>query len=640
MAYQISDSVIEEIKSRTDICELISSYSCEIKTKGGAYWACCPFHHEKTPSFKIDPNKGIYHCFGCGKHGDIITFVQEIDGLSFSDAVAKLAERCNVDIQVNEDPSYKLRKRLYALMAQLAAFYHRCLLQTKEAAIAREYLKSRDLDESAQEIFTIGYAPAGSATVLEWAKRNGFTMDEMVAAGVLKAPDREGDRPYHRFSGRLMFTIKDKQGRVVAFSGRQLVENKKSGKYVNSPETLIFKKSNVLFGFDKASGNIARMSSREAIVCEGQIDTIRLHISGFSTAVASQGTAFTEIHAKMLAQVADSVLLVFDNDNAGRKASVKTARLLLAAGLPVKVVSLPDGHDPDSFLREKGAAEFSKILSQARSIIEFQVESEKLLEENPSSIDAVMRISRNVLETVSYSSSSILRATMLGEASKFLNVPVGALNEDYSNYAKKKNLPQKPSSPHQEEDKIIGDNVPIELEQEDSKTQKIKEDFKVPPPKLEMDIMKFLLFNEEDDKVCSIAQEWLIPQIFIHDFTKRFHSAWLKSSQGDSDSLPNFQQSLDVRELAWFDDILVGSDMLASSESSQTDIAKQFVRFAWKNKFERMRGTLPVNGGREADEKRLLYSLNAKRVLQLAWNSTKDLIEQFKKGIIENEQYT
>lgn len=640
MEYKISDSAIEEIKSRTDICELISSYSFEIRTKGGAYWACCPFHHEKTPSFKIDPDKGIYHCFGCGKHGDVISFVQEIDGLSFGEAVAKLAERCNVDIQTNEDPAYKLRKRLYALMAELAAFYRRCLLETGEAASAREYLESRDLDSAAQEMFTVGYAPAGSAAVLEWAKRKGYTLDEMAAAGVLKAPDRPGGVPYHRFSGRLMFTVKDRRGRVVAFSGRQLVEKKNSGKYVNSPETVIFKKSNVLFGFDKASGNIARSPSREAIVCEGQIDAIRLHISGFPTAVASQGTAFTEMHAKMLAQVADSVALVFDNDNAGRKASVKTARILLAAGLPVKVVTLPDGHDPDSFLRRNGAQEFSKALSAARSIVDFQIESERLAESNPDSVDAVTRIARGVLETVSCSPSSVSRAVMLAEASKCLKIPVTALNDDFSGYMKKK-VPPRPS-PAIADHEVSGmrESAP-EHNRKDGNPETVREDFKVPPPKLEMDIMKFLLFNEEDGKVCSIVNEWLVPQIYIHDFTKRFHSAWQRSVQGESGALPDFQKSLDPRELAWFDDILAGSDMLAaSSEFSQTDLARQFVRLAWKSRFERMRGALPVNGGREADEKRILYSMNAKRVLQLAWNSAKELIGQFKKGAMQNEQYT
>jgi DNA primase len=201
-----------------------------------------------------------------------------MDGLTFVEAVRKLAEQCGVTIEEKTDPAAAKRKRLLSLLAELAAFYHRCLLKTKEAAVAREYLKERELDAETQEKFLIGYAPNGIATILKWAEKYGYTPEELADAGVIKPPSGRGDRGYHRFGGRLMFSITDKRGRVVAFSGRQLVASKNSGKYVNSPETAVFRKSSVLFGFDKAAGNIVKSAHREAIVCEGQIDTIRLHI--------------------------------------------------------------------------------------------------------------------------------------------------------------------------------------------------------------------------------------------------------------------------------------------------------------------------------------------------------------------------
>jgi DNA primase len=279
MALGITDAVLDEIKSRVDIADLIESYGIAVKTAGSGKIACCPFHHEKTPSFHINSLRGFYHCFGCGESGDAIKFVQKMDGLTFVEAVKKLAESCSVRIEEKYDADAARRKRLYALMAELAQFYRRCLLQTREGGLARDYLASRDLGADVQESFLVGYAPRGMAPMVKWAEKHGYTVAELAAAGVVKAPESASDEGYHRFGGRLMFTVRDKQGRVVAFSGRQLVENKKSGKYVNSPETLIFRKSSVLFGFDKAAGNIAKSRHQEAIVCEGQIDTIRLHAS-------------------------------------------------------------------------------------------------------------------------------------------------------------------------------------------------------------------------------------------------------------------------------------------------------------------------------------------------------------------------
>ena len=302
----------------------------QVRHAGSSLKACCPFHHEKTPSFNINPSRGFYHCFGCGESGDAISFVMKMDGLTFPEAAQKLAAQCGVKVEAQEDPEAGERKRLYALMAELAQFYHRCLLQTKEAQPARDYLASRDLGGQVQEDFLIGYAPNGVSVVLKWAEKHGYTPGELERAGVVKGPNRPGDAGYHRFGGRLMFTVRDRQGRVVAFSGRQLVERKNAGKYVNSPETPIFRKSNVLFGFDRAAGNIVKAPHREVICCEGQIDTIRLHMNGFATAVASQGTAFTEEHAKMISRVADAAVLMYDDDAAGHKATVKVAAMLLA----------------------------------------------------------------------------------------------------------------------------------------------------------------------------------------------------------------------------------------------------------------------------------------------------------------------
>ena len=430
MAAGLTESVIEEIKARTDLAELIASYGVQVRHAGSSLKACCPFHHEKTPSFNINPSRGFYHCFGCGESGDAISFVMKMDGLTFPEAAQKLAAQCGVKVEAQEDPEAGERKRLYALMAELAQFYHRCLLQTKEAQPARDYLASRDLGGQVQEDFLIGYAPNGVSVVLKWAEKHGYTPGELERAGVVKGPNRPGDAGYHRFGGRLMFTVRDRQGRVVAFSGRQLVERKNAGKYVNSPETPIFRKSNVLFGFDRAAGNIVKAPHREVICCEGQIDTIRLHMNGFATAVASQGTAFTEEHAKMISRVADAAVLMYDDDAAGHKATVKVAAMLLAREMPVRVVSLPDGDDPDSFLRTKGRDALQRLIDGAESIVGFQCRVERAKEANPASIDAVARVSKAVLSTLAACPSAILRASLVDEAAKNLGLPAAALAEE------------------------------------------------------------------------------------------------------------------------------------------------------------------------------------------------------------------
>ena len=348
MAFRVPDSTLEEIRLRTDLVDVISSYGVQVKRAGAGYMACCPFHHEKTPSFSIQPEKGFYHCFGCGESGDVFKFVQKQEGLGFMEAVKKLAQQCGVEIKEKDDPEAGKRARLYSLHAELAAFFRRCLLQAKEAEAAREYLKSRDLAGDIGEKFCIGYAPKGDVPLQRWAEKYKFKLEELADAGVL-LPPREGfSRWYNRFGGRLMFTIRDRAGRPVAFSGRILTNDKKAAKYVNSPETPIFKKSNILFALDQAAANITKAARREAIVCEGQIDVIRCHACGFNTAVASQGTSFTVEHVQLLKRCADSAVLVFDGDGAGQKAAVRTGGEFLAAEIPVRVATLPQGEDPDS----------------------------------------------------------------------------------------------------------------------------------------------------------------------------------------------------------------------------------------------------------------------------------------------------
>ena len=639
MAFGITESVIEEIKARTDIADLIASYGIQIKSAGASKKACCPFHHEKTPSFNINESKGYYHCFGCGESGDAIKFVQKMDGLTFVEAVKKLAEQCGVKVEEKEDPTAGKRKRLLALMAELAQFYHRCLQKTKEAQLARDYLKSRDLGEDVQEAFLIGYAPNGVATIRKWAEKYRYTDEELAEAGVIKPPRDAHDQGYHRFGGRLMFSIRDKQGRVVAFSGRQLVASKNSGKYVNSPETLIFKKSNVLFGFDKAAGNIAKSPHHEAIVCEGQIDTIRLHISGFPVAVASQGTAFTEEHVRMLKKVADAVVLVFDDDAAGHKATIRAAGLFLAAEMPVRVVSLPGGDDPDSYLRAHPAEDFRKLLDNAESIMSFQVRAERAKEANPQSIDAVARITKAILATIAQSRTAVLKASMVGEAAQLLGIPRAALGEELGKVKVEQPFRVPHPAPPPEEPDDAEDAEP-EVAPAPDDTPLVGEDAgtTVPPPPKELAFCGFLKEMKENSTdqtnkmLDGMIGEFLPRRVFADNRTWQFIERWRQDCIAGRDS--NLLGKLQEEQSDWFDKIIKYVGMSQASGLDADENMQNFIRNLWTERLKRERGALPAAGDAEADMRRMKLTMDIKRLPSVKWQDAAELIREYCRGLV------
>ncbi len=633
VAQGISDGVIEDIKSRIDLGDLISSYGVAVKRAGSSLVACCPFHNEKTPSFHINVSKGFYHCFGCGENGDAIKFVQRQEGLSFVEAVKKLAAQCGIEIAERHDPEAARRKRLFALMAELAQFYHRCLASAKEAAAAREYLAKRRLDGNVQDDWLLGYAPNGMSAIKKWAEKYGYTLDEVEAAGVVKAPNGPSDDGYHRFAGRLMFPIRDRQGRVVGFSGRQLVENKRSGKYVNSPETPVFKKSDVLFGFDRASREIVRSPHREVICCEGQIDTIRLHLNGFTTAVGSQGTAFTEEHARMIKRVADSAVLMYDDDAAGHKATVKVARLLLALGMPVRVVSLPGGDDPDSYLSSHPPADLQALVDGAESIACFQCRVERAKEQNPDSIDAVSRVSREVLATIAASTSAVLRASLVDEAAKLLKLPAAALAEELAKAAAgAPRAPSRAASAASAGGDAPGDGPPAPDGGPDSSgDDAAPAALALPPPAGEMEFMGFLLANEYDAETAAVTGELLPHDVFAHEFTRRFTLVYLAECEKGEDLMAAFADSLPPGERAWFDRAVAISGNTEVCGRGHGELLQEFVRTLWCERLAREKGALPAAGSREDAERLYRLSFDRQTFRRGDWNAVRRLISEKKK---------
>ena len=615
MAGRIPESTIEEIRLRTDIVDLISSYGIQVKRAGGGYMACCPFHHEKTPSFSISREKGYYHCFGCGESGSVFTFVQKHEGLEFIDAVKKLAQQCGVEITEKEDPEAGKRARLYALHAELAAFFRRCLLQAKEAEPARAYLKSRDLEGEICEKFCIGYAPKGDVPFLRWAEKHKFKLEELAEAGVL-LPPREGlSRWYNRFGGRLMFTIRDRAARPVAFSGRILTNDKKAAKYVNSPETPIFKKSNILFALDQAAGNITKAARREAIVCEGQIDVIRCHACGFNTAVASQGTSFTVEHVQLLKRCADSAVLVFDGDGAGQKAAIRTGGEFIAAEIPVRVATLPPGEDPDSLLRTKGPEAFQACLDAADSITAFQVRTLRAREANPDSIDAVTRVSRAVLEMLAKCPSAVMRETLMDEAAGLLHVTPSALREDFAKLGKERPRTNTPSPA--DEPECPPDDLPPDVDAAAPENN--------PPSARERAFCEFLFDHEHDVSLVELVEKYATDDVLTHPFTRRFVAAW-RAGCADGGNLEALLDELPPAECAWLNAILMANDRSGLSELSAERILQDFLRQLWMEAVRRRQGELPVESTPENDLRRLNYSTCIRRLQRDSWDKASALM--------------
>ncbi len=568
----------EEVKARVDLADLISSYGNEVRHNGSGIWCRCPFHNEKTPSMKIDPSTGWYHCFGCGESGDAIDFVMKQDGLSFGEALKKLADKVGIELKSSVvDKGEAMRGRLLAMMSELAIDFGKMLKAEKfaEADLARKYVDERGLSGDAVSKFMIGYVPKDVDKLLGWAKRHGYSEQDLVDGGILKARRSQGDRPYSYFGGRLVFAVKDKYGKVIAFSGRKLDESVGGGKYVNSPETILFKKSRTMFAFDEARRNIVKAPNREAIVCEGQIDCIRLHVSGFPTAVAPLGTAFTEEHAVMLHRVADTALLCFDDDAAGHKATVKAASILLAEGIPVRVVSLPDGDDPDSFIRTKGADAFAKLVEdRAESIVRYQVRAERAKEASPDDPNATDRVAKAVMSTIAACKSKVMREALLKEAAKELDIKYSVMSEDIDKVAKLSD-----DAGGFDPESLI--EKPIDGRAEDLMNL---------PGNAEGAFIVFLMENEgkmDDDK--PIVKALFPKEVFKSSLTSRFVDAWLEDKVEDNDPIRKFVETIPHDEYKNFISLMTSADGMAIFD--EMDVKHKVVYFArqvWHEYFLRL----------------------------------------------------
>lgn len=420
----ISKTTTDKVKDRLDIEEVIGDY-VPLKKKGQNMWACCPFHGEKTPSFSVSPAKQIYKCFGCGKAGDAIQFVMDIEGVGFQEAIRHIAARYGIEVEEDEaltpeqDQAQGERESLLIALGFARDFFVKNLQTEEGKSIGLSYFKERGFTPAIIEKFDLGYALDGWDNLLKAGKSAGFKEEILLKAGLILQKEGDPSRVYDRFRSRVMFTIHNISGKPLGFGARILTKDKNQPKYINSPETPVYHKSDVLYGMYQAKRSIREKDN--CYLVEGYTDVVSLHLSGIENVVASSGTSLTDGQIKLIKRFTDQVTVLYDGDAAGIKASLRGIDLLLEGGLNVQAVVFPDGEDPDSFSRKVGTGAFQDYLEQhKRDFIGFKIGLYK--DEFDKDPIRKAEVIREVVQSIGKIPDPIIRSVYAKEASGLLSI--------------------------------------------------------------------------------------------------------------------------------------------------------------------------------------------------------------------------
>lgn len=414
----IPPETVDEIRTRSDIVEVISECGVPLRPAGRDYKALCPFHDEKTPSFSVSVEKQIFHCFGCQTGGNVISFVQKYEGKSFIETITWLAERLNISLPSQDARASANRKRFTSLeeLNRFAVqYYHRQLLTENIGARAMQYLRHRGVKPQTLKLFQLGYAKSARRDLVKAATDEGWTIQQLVDAGLIK---NEEHGPQDRFWNRLLFPIQNERGTPVGFGGRALSEEHQP-KYLNSPETILYNKSKVLYNLDKARQAIYRKGN--ALLVEGYMDALMLYQHGVENVVAACGTSMSEAHATLLKRFTPEVILVYDGDSAGLQAAQRGLHRLLAAGLRVRIALMPNDEDPDSFTRQHGAEAFAALTHKAINLIEFQIQT-GVQQQNIHRVDVKTQVAKDISATLINIQNRIERSEYVKYAAKELHL--------------------------------------------------------------------------------------------------------------------------------------------------------------------------------------------------------------------------
>ena len=466
---------IDLISSYNDIVEVISQY-LPLKRSGRNFKALCPFHSEKTPSFTVSPDKQIFHCFGCGAGGNVFSFIMRRENMTFPEAVRYLARRANVELPEVDKRAASKKEHLLKLHQLAAGFFHWGLTESRAGAKARAYLGNRGIKDSAIKSYNLGYAQPGWDSFLKYAGKKGYKPAMLLEAGLILERSKS-DGYYDRFRDRLVIPVCDSGGRVIAFGARVFDDSKP--KYVNSPDTPLFRKGNVLFGIHQAREAIRECG--EVIPGEGYFDVIEAYQEGLKNIICSQGTAFTEIQAQVLKRYTDKVVVAFDADQAGTAAALRGLTVFLQKDFEVRMVCMPAGQDPDSYIRSSGVEAFKELVAGSQPLIDFKLD--QLCQVHDIKTDrGRLTVVREMLDTITQIESAVLKETYTNKLALRLGVSAAAVWEEY----RKRKTPQSyPPTIHQ------------------------KPEIKV--NKYESRLLKYLL---ENDRVLSLIKDELDPEAF------------------------------------------------------------------------------------------------------------------------------
>jgi len=491
----INDDKKEEIRDTADIVEVVGDY-VRLKKSGSGFVGLCPFHDEKTPSFHVTPRLGIYKCFGCNASGDIYNFIMEMEGVSFPEALRTLAERYGIDLpqeqyrEGNEEETTK-REGVYHALKFAGLYFHRQLHENEEAAKAMAYLTKRGYDETIIRKFGLGYAPGTGSSLLKEAKKEGIEEEYLLGADLIK-PSNRGDGFYDTFRDRLIFPIFNPAGKLIAFAGRILTDQKKSAKYVNSAQTIVYNKSEVVYGVNFAKNDIRRQE--EVILVEGYTDVITLHQHGIKNVVASSGTSLTAKQINILQRYGKRIIMIYDSDEAGQNAMERGLKIGLREGMDVNLLELPKGEDPDSFVKQFGSDSFYELKKEnSEDFVTYTIQSAEQSGkiDQPSERAAIIN---KVLEQIAEIPDEIQRQVYVQhlhqKTQKYRKGSDRELFQSLEKLVADKKVAEKRSRRREENAQVARQDLPIKPQGERSETQPASSKKR---PHYEMEVIRLLL---------------------------------------------------------------------------------------------------------------------------------------------------
>lgn len=427
---KFSNEFIEQVRQANDIVSVISDY-VSLKRQGRNFWACCPFHNEKTASFSVASDKGFFYCFGCHASGDVFKFIMMKENLTFGEAVTRLAERAHIPLPVIEKSAQEIERerkiaQLYEVNEMAGNFYHNCLLKTHYGTTGLDYFHKRHLDDDTILRFKLGYAPDSWNKLTEAFMKKGISGTLLVTLGLAK---EKNGRFYDAFRNRVIFPIKDGRGRIVGFGGRVLDDGKP--KYLNSPETPIFNKRRLLFAMDIAHKSI--YEQQNVILVEGYMDVIAAHNRGISNVVASLGTSFTTEQARILQRQAKELILSYDMDTAGRKATLRAMEIVRGMGMRIRVVSLPQGKDPDEYINSAGPDAFRTAVNDAPHVLDYMLQT-AMQQYDSSTLEGKAAVTTMIMPALAAVDNRIILEAFLTKTARQLQIDESAVRSEFNKY--------------------------------------------------------------------------------------------------------------------------------------------------------------------------------------------------------------